>query len=75
MFDQILAFYADHQDVIKTWVAAVGGIVLAAKSVTVLTPTTVDNKIVDAILTVLNFLALNVLKDKNADAKDVKKDK
>lgn len=73
MFDQIIAFFTEHQDVIKTWVAAVGGVVLAAKSVTILTPTTVDNKIVDAILSVLNFLALNVLKDKNADAKDVGK--
>lgn len=68
MFDQILAFVAAHSEDIKTWLAAFGGVFLAAKSVTVLTPTTVDNKIIDGILAVLNFLALNVLKDKNKDA-------
>lgn len=69
MFDQILAFFAQDHVEVNTYLAAVIGVFVAAKAITVVTPTTVDNKIVDGILAVLNFLALNVFKDKNADAK------
>lgn len=51
------------------WIHAITGIVTAATAVTALTPTKTDNKIVDAILRVLNLIAGNVLKNKNADDK------
>ncbi len=56
-------------DNIAVWVAALTTLFAAAKSITIITPTTVDDKFVNIILKVLNFLALNVLRDKNADAK------
>lgn len=40
----------------------------AATLVTAVTPTKVDNKIVNVILAALNFLAGNILKNKNKDA-------
>ena len=56
-------------------VLAILGILLAAKSITVLTPTKIDDKylgkatkIVNIILKVLNALALNVHRDTNKDA-------
>ena len=53
---------------IGDWIAAVTGVVTAATAVTMLTPSKADDKIVNSILTVLNFLALNIFKNKNADA-------
>ena len=50
------------------WVAAVTAVVTAASAITALTPTKTDDKILNGILKVLNFLSLNVLKNKNADA-------
>ncbi len=50
------------------WVAAVTAVVTACSAITALTPTTADDKILNGILKVLNFLSLNVLKNKNADA-------
>lgn len=51
-----------------SWFFALSGVVTAATAITALTPTKVDNKIVDAILAVLNFIAGNFLKNKNSDA-------
>lgn len=45
------------------------GVVLIAKAVTTWTPTTADNAVLDKALGVLNMLALNIGKDRNADAK------
>jgi hypothetical protein len=56
-------------DVIPPWVHAITGILTAATAVTALTPTKVDNKIVNKALKVLNFIAGNILKNKNADDK------
>ncbi len=50
------------------WVAAVTAVVTAASAITALTPTKTDDKILNGVLKVLNFLSLNVLKNKNADA-------
>lgn len=50
------------------WVDAIAKLVAGATALTMLTPTKTDNKVVDVILKVLNFLAGNVLKNKNADA-------
>lgn len=49
------------------WIPAITGVVTAATAITALTPTKADNKIINAILKVLNFVAGNVLKNKNAD--------
>ena len=49
------------------WVHAVTGVITAATAITALTPTKTDDKIVNAILKVLNVLAGNVFKNKNAD--------
>ena len=50
------------------WVAAVTAVVTACSAITALTPTKADDKLLNGILKVLNFLSLNVLKNKNADA-------
>lgn len=51
------------------YVAAATTVVTAANAITMLTPTEVDNKVVNAILKVLNWLSLNIFANKNADAK------
>ena len=55
-------------DLLLIWTPALATLFLGAKAITVLTPTKADDKIVNGILAVLNLLALNVGKDKNADA-------
>lgn len=57
-------------DAVPAWLAALALLFTAAKSITVLTPTRTDDKIVDAVLKVLNLLAGNFGKDKNADDVD-----
>ena len=52
---------------LPAWVNAITGLVFAATAVTALTPTTHDDKIVGALLKILNFLSGNFLKNKNAD--------
>ena len=54
--------------VMPDWLSAVTGLVTAASAVTALTATKTDDKIVNVILKGLNFLAINVFKNKNADA-------
>tara|TARA_R100000687_G_C6388185_1_gene136001 strand:- start:345 stop:566 length:222 start_codon:yes stop_codon:yes gene_type:complete len=54
-------------DNIPVWIAAVTGVVTAATAVTALTPTTHDDKVIAVILRVLNFLAGNIFKNRNAD--------
>jgi len=49
------------------WVQAITGVVTAATAVTALTPTKIDNKVVDILLRVLNIFAGNVAKNRNAD--------
>lgn len=56
-------------DQLPPWITAVTGVVAAASAITALTPTKTDDKIVSGILKVLNFLALNIFKNKNADDK------
>jgi len=58
----------DLYDKLPAWVEAITAIVTAATALTALTPTKTDNKIVDTVLNVLNFLAGNILNNKNADS-------
>jgi len=52
---------------IPVWLSAVTGVVTAATAITALTPTTSDDKVIGAILKVLNFMAGNIFKNRNAD--------
>ena len=54
---------------IPDWVTAATTIVTAATAITAVTPTQTDDKIVSVILKVLNFLAVNFNRNKNADDK------
>lgn len=49
------------------WFYAISGLVTAATAITALTPTKTDNAVINVILKVLNFIAGNILKNKNAD--------
>lgn len=50
------------------WLSAVTALVVAANGITALTPTKLDNKILNGLSLVLNFLAMNFGKNRNADA-------
>lgn len=50
------------------WITAVTTLVAASTGITALTPTTVDDKIVNFVLKILNFFAGNFLKNTNADS-------
>ncbi len=52
---------------LPVWVTAITALVTAATGITALTPTKVDDKFFGFVLKVLNFLAGNVFKNKNAD--------
>lgn len=51
----------------KAWFAAVSAVIASASAITMLTPTKKDDKVYDFLMVILNFLSLNVLKNKNAD--------
>ena len=50
------------------WFSAITGLVTAATAITAITPTKTDDMVVNGLLKVLNFLAGNFGKNKNADA-------
>lgn len=54
---------------LPAWLVAITTVVTASTAITALTPTTADDKIVNSVLKVLNFLSGNFLKNKNADDK------
>lgn len=54
-------------DSFPAWLAAVTSLVTAATAITALTPTKADDQWLAMILRVLNVLAGNVGKNKNAD--------
>ena len=63
----LLTMYAWVQGAGPEWLDAVAKVMLAATTITALTPTKKDNVILDAILKVLNLVAGNVLLNKNKD--------
>ena len=65
--DSVMEWLLEIWYVFPEWVQALCGLVTAATAVTALTPSKSDDKIVDVVLKVMNFLAGNVLKNKNAD--------
>jgi len=54
-------------DALPGWLNAITALVTAATAVTALTPTKTDDKYVSIALRVLNTIAGNFLKNKNAD--------
>lgn len=55
-------------EAMPVWLVAITTVVTACSALTALTPTTTDDKILNSILKVLNFLSLNIFKNKNADS-------
>lgn len=50
------------------WLTAVTAVVTAATAITALTPTKSDDKVINAILRVMNALAGNIGKNRNKDS-------
>jgi len=55
-------------DSVPAWVHALTGLVTAATAITALTPSKVDDQVLNMVLKVLNVIAGNVGKNENKDA-------
>jgi hypothetical protein len=60
----------DFFEAFPAWLTAITTLISAATAVTALTPTKTDDKYVSLVLRVLNILAGNVAKNRNADDKE-----
>lgn len=63
----VIGSFSDLLNALPAIVAALTAICTAANIITSMTPTTSDDRVVAAILRVLNVLSLNVGKNTNAD--------
>lgn len=61
----------DFVNLLQQWLFAVTSVVTAASAITALTPTKKDDKIRGYILSILNFLALNIGNAGKKDGEDV----
>ncbi len=52
---------------IGAWISAITALVVGANAITAITPTTVDDKFVNIVLKILNFLSGNFGANRNAD--------
>ena len=66
----IIATLSDLWAKMPVWLTTITYVVTLASTITMLTPTTHDDQVVNFILRILNWLSLNIFKNKNAD--DVK---
>lgn len=64
----IIAQIIAYIDQLPAWVNAFTAFVTGATAITILTPTKTDDAVADVLLKILNFLAGNFGKNKNADA-------
>ena len=55
-------------NVVQVWLPAITGLISACAVIATLTPTTVDDKIIQKILDVINFIGLNIGKAENKDS-------
>ena len=63
MIEQLQTFF----DAIPLWIQALMALVTGATALTAMTPTKVDDRIVSKALKVLNILAGNIGRNRNAD--------
>jgi len=63
---ELLSFF----EAFPAWLTAITTLISAATAITALTPTKADDKYVALALRVLNILAGNVAKNRNADDKE-----
>ena len=61
--ENITAFFESF----PAWLNAILALMVAASAITALTPSKKDDEILQKIINVLNVLALNIGKNKNAD--------
>lgn len=73
MIETLISFITNPAilELLQQYLLAITSIVTAASAVTALTPTKKDDKIRGYILSVLNFLALNIGNAKRQDKEDV----
>lgn len=55
-------------NVVQVWLPAITGLVASCAVIAALTPTKVDDKIIQKILDVINFIGMNFGKAKNKDS-------
>jgi len=59
---------AELLDLIPQWLQALTVLVTGANGVTMLTPSTADNRAVNWLMKLLNLLSMNIGKNRNKDA-------
>lgn len=57
----------DFLDALPAWLVAISTVCTAATALTALTPTRVDDRVLSIVLRVLNVLAGNIGRNRNAD--------